>query len=120
MGTSLVKTPPPSESGHGAARAFLSEEEWLERREAAARAGLRRAVLGLGESVCHALQLPEETCRHPLVHEALESAGDFIGSDAALSMIEGSLGLPPSPLAPVAGTLKKIQSAATLAATFGS
>jgi len=103
MGTSLVKTPPPTESGTGLAREHLTEEEWLERREAAARADLKRAVLGLGESVREALQLPEDTCRHPLVHDALESAGEFLGSEAALSLIAGSL------------TVKKFQQLSTLA-----
>jgi hypothetical protein len=99
---------------------LLSEEEWLERREAAARADLKRAVLGLGESVREALQLPQDTCRHPLVHDALSSAGDFLGSEAALDLIEGSLGLPPSPLAPVAATLKKIQQVSALASRLSS
>jgi hypothetical protein len=87
---------------------LLSEEEWLERREAAARADLKRAVLGLGESVREALQLPEDTCRHPLVHDALESAGDFLGSEAALSLIWGSL------------TMKKLQQVSGLASRLSS
>src|SRR5204862_994346 len=93
MGTSLMKTPPPTESGKSAARVLLTEEEWIERRETAARDDLKRAVLGLGESVREALHLPEDTCRHPLVHDALECAGDFLGSDAAMSLIKGSLTL---------------------------
>jgi hypothetical protein len=97
---------------------LFTEEEWLDRKEAAARRSLKRAVLGLGDDMCDALHLSEEARAQPLLKDTLVSAGDLLGSDAALSMIEGSLGLPPSPLAPLARALSKIQTLSSLASTF--
>jgi hypothetical protein len=73
------------------ARRPRTEEEWLDRKEQAAREALRVCVAGLADDLGSALNLPASVRRHALFEIALERAGQVLGSDPLLGAIESAV-----------------------------
>lgn len=105
----------PTETRPPRAPVVRTEEQWIALKEQEARAGVQRALLGLGDDLCVALSLSTAPGAHPILRDALSSAGELLSSEAGLGMIEGSIGLPPSPLSGLAGALRRIEALAALA-----
>jgi hypothetical protein len=71
--------------------AITEERAFLDEQEALARAGIERAMRGLGIDLMDALSLPEKLREHELFEIATAIAAGAVSNDVTLSMIEGSL-----------------------------
>lgn len=67
------------------------EREFLDEQEALARAGIERAMRGLGVDLMDALSLPPKLREHEMFDVVTAAAAGAITHDATLSVIEGSL-----------------------------
>ena len=67
------------------------EQELLDEQEALARAGIERAVRGLGSDVIDALSLPRAWREHELFEAGVTSAAHAITSEATMKLISASI-----------------------------
>lgn len=82
------------------------EEQWLDAREAEARAALARCLERSAADAVEALRLDARWRDDPSVRTACGTAAELLVSDASLALIEGAIAGKGSPLAPLAGALQ--------------
>ncbi|MEY2746951.1 MAG: hypothetical protein RL112_1993 [Planctomycetota bacterium] len=96
------------------------EEQWLDAREAEARAALARCLERSAADAVEALRLDARWRDDPSVRTACGTAAELLASDASLALIEDAIAGKGSPLAPLAGALQGALRLAEAAGVAGA
>jgi hypothetical protein len=98
------------------------ERELLDEQEAAARAGIERAVRGLGVDLMDVLALPEAWREHELFEAGVSATANAIGHEATVTLIAGALAATVAKPAGLRAILRRavVESALAIAAMDGT